>query len=227
MSADTVKICGIKRVTDATAAVEAGASMIGFVFVAKSPRSIAPDDANEVVTEVKQYCYEKGFEAPKFTGLFVDAGEKLLAETAPFLNAFQFHGHEDAERLAEIRDDFGLEIIKAVAVGVVSDFEGLAPVAEASDLLIFDARPPKGSERNGGNGEAYDWSLLKHYCEETPFLIAGGLTVENVAAAIAAGNGHTAFAGVDVSTGVERAPGDKDADLISEFARRARAAMKV
>lgn len=224
MANGLVKICGVKTIDNALAAAKGGADFIGFVFVGKSPRSIAPDSASEIVTEIKQLSYDEGFACPKFCGLFVDAGERLLGEAAPFLTHFQFHGHEDAERLNEIRSEFGLEIIKAVGVAEPSDFDGVDALAEAADLLIFDSRPPKGAALPGGNGEAFDWTILKRYQGETPFLLAGGLTAATVGDAIRAAKGHTAFAGVDVSSGVETRPGEKDDTLIGAFITAARAA---
>lgn len=224
MANSLIKICGVKTVDQALAAARAGADLVGFVFVAKSPRWIAPDAANDIVTEVKQLSYDEGFAFPKFCGLFVDAGEKLLGEAAPFLSHFQFHGHEDAERINEIRGEFGLEVIKAVGIAEASDFAGVDALAGAADLLLFDARAPRGAILPGGNGEAFDWSLLKHYQGETPFLLAGGLTAKTVAQAVKAARGHAAFGGVDVSSGVETAPGEKDAGLIADFVKAAKAA---
>ncbi len=224
MATGLVKICGVKTADQAVAAARAGASFIGFVFVPKSPRAIAADDASEIVTELKQLSYDEGFECPKFCGLYVDAGERLLGEAAPFLTHFQFHGHEDAERIDEIRRAFGVEIIKAVGVGAPSDFTNLGALAEAADILLFDSRPPKGAALPGGNGAAFDWSILSHYREQTPFLLAGGLTPDNVGAAIGAAKSHTAFGGVDVSSGVEVRPGEKDEALIEAFVKAAKAA---
>ncbi len=224
MANGLVKICGVKTVDHALAAAKAGADFIGFVFVGKSPRSIAPDAASEIVTEIKQRSYEEGFALPKFCGLFVDAGERLLGEAAPFLTHFQFHGHEDAERINEIRGEFGLEIIKAVGVASAADLDGVDALAGAADLMIFDSRPPKGAALPGGNGLAFDWAILKRYQSETPFLLAGGLAPGNVTAAIRTAKGHTAFAGVDVSSGVEVKPGEKDGALIGAFIEAARAA---
>ncbi len=223
-AAPLVKICGVKTVGAALAAARSGADFIGFVFVAKSPRAIAPDAASDIVTEIKQVSFDEGFALPKFCGLFIDAGEKALAETAPFLSHFQFHGHEDAERVEEIRGEFGLEVIKAIGVADAADFDGVDALAAAADMLIFDARALKGAALPGGNGAAFDWRLIERYRAETPFLLAGGLGPGNVAAAIAAARGHTAFAGVDVSSGVETRPGVKDAALIDAFIRAARAA---
>ena len=224
MSDSLIKICGVKTVDQALAAARAGADIVGFVFVAKSPRAIAPDAANDIVTEIKQHAFEEAFAVPKFCGLFVDAGEKQLGETAPFLSHFQFHGHEDAERINEIRAEFGLEIIKAIGVAEAADFSAVDALAAAADLILFDARPPKGAAVPGGHGAAFDWSLLQHYRGDTPFLLAGGLTPKSVAGAIKAAKGHTAFGGVDVSSGVEMKLGEKDPSLIEAFIKSARAA---
>ena len=222
MSERLVKICGLRTAGDAIAAARAGADFIGFVFVPKSPRHVDPDLANEIVLETKQACSDEGLGVPRCVGLFVDAGEKLLAEAAPFLTHFQFHGHEDAERINAMRSEFGVEIIKALGVGAAADFEAIDALAAAADLLLFDARPPKGAILPGGNGVAFDWALTKSYRGETPFLLAGGLRPETVGAAIRAAGGHTAFAGVDVSSGVETRPGEKDPALIAEFVRAAK-----
>lgn len=222
MTGRLVKICGLKTAGDAIAAARAGADFIGFVFVAKSPRYVPPDLAHEIILETKGTCAEEGLGVPRFVGLFIDAGEKLLAETAPFLTHFQFHGHEDAERVNAMRAEFGAEIIKAIGVSEASDFDGIDALAAAADLLLFDARPPKGAILPGGNGVAFDWTLTRSYRGETPFLLAGGLNPETVAGAIRAASGHTAFAGVDVSSGVEARPGEKDAGLIATFIRAAK-----
>lgn len=219
-----IKICGVKTVDAALAAAEAGADFIGFVFFNKSPRAISPEAAEEVVIEVKNACYDRGAEPPQFVGLFVDAGEKLLAETAPFLSHFQFHGREDAERVAEIGAEFGIEIIKALPISSAEDFGVAKQFEEAADILLFDARPPSGADRPGGHGAAFDWSLVSHYEGATPFLLAGGLDAGNVAAAIKAASVAPSFAGVDVSSGVETSSGAKDVDKIAAFVAAAREA---
>jgi phosphoribosylanthranilate isomerase len=220
-----IKICGVTDVDSALAAAEAGADLLGFVFFHKSPRAIAPEAAEEIVTEVKRTCYDKGIEPPHFVGLFVDAGEKQLAETAPFLTHFQFHGREDAGRVAEIGAEFAMEMIKALPIAGPEDLAAAAAFEEAADMLLLDARPPAGAERPGGHGAAFDWSVLQHYSGATPFLLAGGLEAGNVAAAIAAARASGAFAGVDVSSGVETRPGVKDAEKIKAFIAAARGAL--
>jgi phosphoribosylanthranilate isomerase len=121
-----------------------------------------------------------------------------------------------------MRAEFGVDIIKAIGVGDASDFDAIGPFADAADILLFDARPPKGAILPGGNGAAFDWALVQRYRGETPFLLAGGLRAETVADAIRALGGHTAFAGVDVSSGVETRPGAKDPQLIEAFIRAAK-----
>jgi phosphoribosylanthranilate isomerase len=222
MAQGLVKICGIKTAEDALTAALAGADLLGLVFVPKSPRAIAPDLASELVTEVKQRCLAEGLEVPRFVGLFVNAGEKLIAEAAPFLSHLQFHGAEDADRIREMRAEFGLEIIKAIGVSEPADFDGLDDLAKAADLLIFDARAPQGSDRTGGHGAAFDWRFLERYRHETPFLLAGGLRPETVEGAIAVAKSMAGFAGVDVSSGVEARLGVKDPGLMKAFIRAAR-----
>lgn len=220
-----IKICGLRETDTAIAAAAGGANMLGFVFYAKSPRAVTPDAAGDIVTEVKQAAYDEGFDPPKFVGLFVDAGEKQLAEAAPFLTHFQFHGDETPERVAEIGAEFGIEIIKALAISGPDDVGRAGEFADCADMLLFDAAPPKGADRPGGHGAAFDWSALGSYASDAPWLLAGGLTPETVEAAIAATKAIPGFFGVDASSGVERAPGQKDPDKIARFIKTARASM--
>ncbi|MBB5517506.1 phosphoribosylanthranilate isomerase [Amphiplicatus metriothermophilus] len=219
-----IKICGIRDAETAVAAAAAGASHLGFVFFPKSPRFIDAAAAEDIVTEVKRAAFDQGFDAPGFVGLFVDAGERALAEAAPFLTHFQFHGRESPERCAAMGRQFGLGVIKAVPVGAAEDAAGAAAFADAADMILFDARPPRSADRPGGHGAAFDWALLRAYEGETPFALAGGLAPDTVAAAVAAVKGLAGFEGVDVSSGVESAPGVKDARLIAAFVAAAKAA---
>lgn len=218
-----VKICGVTRLEDADAAARAGADMIGFVFATKSPRYVTPDAAGEIAVETRRLAEDRGQACPQFCGVFVDAGEQLLAETAPFLTHFQFHGREGPARIEAMRRDFGCDIIKAVGVRSAEDLAALGELAAAADMLLFDSKSG-GVGREGGQGLAFDWALLAAYREATPFLLAGGLAPANVAAAIDAARASNAFAGVDVSSGVEFGPGVKQAELIDAFIAKARAA---
>lgn len=217
MSAPLVKICGVRDADTAIAAARAGADFLGFVFFRKSPRFVTPERAEEIILDLKQASFDEGFAMPRIVGLFVDAGEKELAEAAPLLSHFQFHGHESAERCRELGAEFGVEVIKAIPVTGADDAAAASAFEEAADIILFDAKPPPGAARPGGHGVSFDWSALDAYKGETPFLIAGGLTPENVAKAISDKTAHGAFLGVDVSSGVETSPGAKDVDLINAF----------
>lgn len=217
MSGHLVKICGLKDAGSAIAAARAGADFLGFVFFRKSPRFVAPEVAEEIILDLKQASFDEGFGVPRLVGLFVDAGEKELSEAAPLLTHFQFHGHESPDRCRELREEFGVEVIKAIPVAAAKDIAIAADYQSAADLLLFDGKPPPGAGRPGGNAALFDWAVLEDYAGETPYLLAGGLTPENVASSIKAQKGRASFLGVDVSSGVETAPGKKDEGLIKSF----------
>lgn len=224
MTAPAVKICGVKSADAAVAAARAGADFIGFVFFRKSPRFLSAEDAEEIIMSLKQSSFEEGFAMPGLVGLFVDPGEKELAEVAPFLTHFQFHGHEGPERCHELGVEFAVDVIKAIPIAKEGDAKLADDFAEAVDLILFDAKPPPGAGRPGGHGVPFDWSLIGSYQAETPFLVAGGLTPDNVADAVAANRAAPQFLGVDVSSGVESRPGEKDPALIEKFLRTAKTA---
>lgn len=217
MSPHSVKICGITEAQTALAAARAGADYLGFVFFRKSPRFIATEAVEELVMELKQASFDEGFELPKLVGLFVDPGEKELAEAAPLLTHFQFHGHESPERCKELGVAFAVDVIKAIPVTGADDIAAAGAYDGPADILLFDAKPPPGATRPGGHGAPFDWAILDGYKGETPFLVAGGLNPDNVADAIAAQKKAAAFLGVDVSSGVESAPGVKDTALVEAF----------
>ena len=217
MSGPNVKICGVKNAETAITAARAGADFLGFVFFRKSPRFVTPEAAEEIILDLKQASFDEGFAMPRIVGLFVDAGEKELSEAAPLLTHFQFHGHESAERCRELGEEFGIEVIKAIPVTEAADIEAAKEFEGAADILLFDAKPPPGAGRPGGNGISFDWTLLSAYEGETPYLVAGGLTPDNVAEAVKGQAGRETFLGVDVSSGVETAPGKKDETLVKSF----------
>ncbi|MEM9495795.1 MAG: phosphoribosylanthranilate isomerase [Pseudomonadota bacterium] len=221
MSAIDVKICGLRDLETATCAARAGARYLGFVFFRKSPRYVTAEAAAEIVLELKQASFEDGFALPEMVGLFVDAGEKEIAEAASFLTHLQFHGNESPERCVELGAEFGVDVIKALAVSDAGSFSAAEDYQEAADLLLFDAKPGVGATRPGGHGVAFDWSLLKHYEGALPFLLAGGLTPDNVTDALGAAKALPGFQGVDVSSGVEAAPGKKDPAKIDAFVKAA------
>ena len=220
MSETAVKICGVANMDTAITAARAGADYLGFVFFRKSPRFISPEAAEEIVMELKQASFEEGFELPKLVGLFVDAGEKELSEAAPFLTHFQFHGHETPARAEELGLEFAVDVIKAIPVSAAADLALASEYSDAVDILLFDAKPPPGASRPGGHGAPFDWSILTAYDGNTPFMVAGGLSPDNVKEAVAAQKNAAAFLGVDVSSGVEHAPGIKDDALVEAFVNK-------
>ena len=207
-----VKICGLTRAADVAAAVGAGASYLGFVFFAKSPRNVTIDTARALALEVPPGVVK--------VGLSVDADDATLAaitEAVP-LDMLQLHGAETPARVAEVRARFGLPVMKAVGVASPADLPRLIDYGTVADQLLIDAKPPAGADLPGGNGVAFDWRLIANRRLLRPWMLAGGLTPANVAEAIRL----TGARQVDVSSGVESAPGLKDATRIADFIAAAR-----
>jgi phosphoribosylanthranilate isomerase len=208
-----VKICGIKDAAALEAARQGGADMVGFVFFPPSPRAVTANQAGELARS-----YPNG---PKRVGLFVDPDDAMLAAilTEVPLDILQLHGEETPARAGEIRARFGKPVMKALGIGSKADLVRLADYADQVDYFLLDARPPVGSALPGGNAQAFDWALMRGEEPPHPWLLAGGLTPANVAAAIAASGAP----GVDVSSGVERARGVKDPAAIAAFIAAAKA----
>lgn len=209
-----VKICGLSDPEHLRVAAEAGARYMGFVFFAKSPRHLTIERAAELAVSVPVGVAK--------VALVVNASDAELEAitTAVPLDMLQLHGKESPERVAEIKARFGLPVMKAVGVAEAADLAQIDLYSEVADQLLIDAKPPQGAELPGGNGLAFDWRLLagRKYWRK-PWMLAGGLTPENVGEAIRL----TGARQVDVSSGVESAPGVKDAGLIREFLAAARA----
>lgn len=206
-----VKICGLREPAHVTAAVEAGARYLGFVFYAKSPRAVQPVQVAALGRDVPPGVAR--------VGLFVDPDDAFLDEVldvAP-LDMIQLHGAETPQRVGQIRSRFGLPVMKALGIAEPADLGAIWTHGTVADMLLIDARPPRDAALPGGNGLAFDWRLLVGRRWPRPWLLAGGLTPDNVTDAIAL----TAAPGVDVSSGVETAPGVKDAGLIRDFVARA------
>jgi phosphoribosylanthranilate isomerase len=207
-----VKICGITSAEAADAAIAAGAAFGGLVFHPRSPRFVMPDAAQALAARMRGRL--------KLVALIADmddAGIEAVVKAArPDL--LQLHGSESAARVADIRARFGLPMIKALPIAEAADL-AVAPTYEAvADMLMFDAKPPAGAERGGGHGAAFDWKILSGRIFPKPWFLAGGLTPDNVARAIALSGARL----VDVSSGVESAPGVKSATRIAQFAAAAR-----
>lgn len=207
MQAPVVKICGLTTVSGADAAVNAGADFIGLVFFAKSPRHVAHDLASTVAAAVRGKS--------KIVALTVDASDDTLDPITEAVrpDLLQLHGHESAARVAEIKARYRLPVIKALPVAAAADVRVADDYLGVADIILFDAKPAAGAEVPGGNGLSFDWRLLDAIGGRYPFMLSGGLTPDNVAAAIALTGAH----GVDVSSGVESAPGVKDEALIRRF----------
>jgi phosphoribosylanthranilate isomerase len=211
-----VKICGIKTPEALQAALAARADFVGFVFYPPSPRSLAP----EVAAELAELARGRA----TIVALIVDADDatidRIVSTVEP--DMIQLHGSETTERVAEIARRWGRPVIKAIKVESAGDAERALDYVGAAKLILFDAKAPKdlAGALPGGNGLAFDWRLIAAVKDRVPFLLSGGLTPDNVAAAIAA----TGATMVDVSSGVETAPGKKSPDLIRQFVAAARAA---
>lgn len=208
-----VKICGLTRAGDVAAAAEAGAAMLGFVFFPPSPRSLDPEAARTLL--------EAAPEGPLRVALTVDADDAAIDRIAALpVDMFQLHGAETPARVAAVRARTGRPVMKAVGVRTSRDLAAVDAFAPVADRLLIDAKPPEGATRPGGNAVAFDWGLLSGRAMPLPWLLAGGLAPGNAGEAVR----RTGAPGLDVSSGVETAPGIKDAALIRAFIDAARAA---
>jgi phosphoribosylanthranilate isomerase len=210
-----VKICGLNSLAALDAALQAGADLVGFVRYPRSPRHLTLDEGRELSARAKGKAVR--------VALTVDADDEELANILEALDPdlLQLHGEETPERVAEVRSRFGRAVMKAVGIAEKADLGRLAAYAEIADRILLDAKPPKTAEAlPGGNGLAFDWRLVAGLDPKLSFMLSGGLAPENVAAAI----GLTGARALDVSSGVERAPGEKDPERIEAFVRAARAA---
>jgi phosphoribosylanthranilate isomerase len=203
----TVKICGLRTPETLHAAIEAGADWVGFVFFPKSPRHVALDEAKALAPLVAGRA--------KKVALLVDPSDGLMADVIAALQPdfLQLHGHETPERVSEIRQRFGVPLIKAVGIADQDDLTRAGAYESLVDWMLYDAKPPKQAVLPGGNGVSFDWTLLKEAGKQHHFMLSGGLDAGNVANALAI----TGAAGVDVSSGVESAPGIKDPERIKAF----------
>ena len=210
----TVKICGLAAPEALDAALDAGADMVGFVFFPPSPRHVTFAAARTMAARVRGRA-EK-------VALTVDADDALLEGIVEALHpdVLQLHGHEPPARVASLKKRFGLPVMKAIAVAAAEDLASVETYAAVADRLLFDARAPREATRPGGLGNVFDWRLLQNIRPGVPFMLSGGLDVGNVADALRI----TRAPGVDVSSGVERVPGEKDPEKIRAFVRAARAA---
>ena len=204
-----VKICGLKTDEALEAALEGGADYVGLVFFGKSPRNTTLEEARARANHARGRA--------AIVALSVDADDATLdgivAAASP--DVLQLHGHESPERVAAIKKRYGLTVWKALPVETAADAERAFDYAGIADLIVFDGKPPKGATLPGGNGRVFDWAMLDGIKGRVPFMLSGGLTCENVGEAVRVTGAHA----VDVSSGVETAPGVKNPELIRRFLR--------
>ncbi|MBI1238230.1 MAG: phosphoribosylanthranilate isomerase [Alphaproteobacteria bacterium] len=209
-----IKICGVTTLEVAEAAAEAGASHIGFASFPKSPRHLTNEAAHRLASAV-----------PKSLArvlLMVEPDDDALAAAVEAVDPaiIQLHGRETPQRVSAIKGKFGRPVMKVLSVAARADLAAVAAYTPISDYLLFDAKPQAGDDRPGGLGRVFDWSLLKGIDRMRPVIVSGGLDAGNVAKAVR----ESGADGVDVSSGVETAPGRKDPRLVAEFIKAARAA---
>lgn len=208
-----VKICGINAEAAAEAALRAGADFGGLVFFAKSPRHLSLEQAAPLAARLRGRL--------KLVALVVDENDDALAAIANRIKPdfFQLHGRETPKRVAEIVARFSIPAIKALPLAEPTDLKQAAAYEQMVEMFLFDATPAPDADRPGGHGAAFDWRMLKDKAVRRPWFLAGGLTPENVARAIEASGAER----VDVSSGVESAPGIKNNARIAEFIAAAKA----
>ena len=208
------KICGLNTPDAVEASLAGGAAYLGFVFFPGSPRAVTPEAAAALAAPARGRA--------RIVALLVDPTADALAAVAETLapDMIQLHGRETPERVAAVRATHGLPVIKALGVRQGADLDAAPAYEGVADHLMLDARPPEGAGRPGGHGAAFDWSLLAKWRPSAPWFLAGGLTPDTVAEAVRV----TGAPMVDVSSGVERSPGVKDAALIAAFLQAARSA---
>lgn len=208
-----VKICGVRTHDILEAAIEAGADIVGFTHFTRSPRHVDLETLPDLISAARGRV--------ETSVLLVNPDNSCVMEIAALSpDWIQLHGPETPHRVQAIRDEAGIAILKALPIGSAEDVAAVAAFADVADRILLDAKPPKGADRPGGLGVQFDWTLLKALDPGLAFMLSGGLTPETVGAAVR----QVKPAGVDVSSGVETAPGEKDAALIRAFIEAARAA---
>ena len=207
-----IKICGLRTPEALDVALAAGADMVGFVFFPPSPRHVGYEAARALGGRVEGKA--------KKVALTVDASDEQIAAIIEALkpDLLQLHGQETPERVVVVRTRFGLPVMKALSIAERADLSPIRLYDKVADRLLFDARAPREATRPGGLGKSFDWRLLENLKIAVPYMLSGGLDADNVAEALRI----TRAPGVDVSSGVERAPGEKDPDRIRAFIRAAR-----
>lgn len=202
-----IKICGLKTLEAVDRAIERGATHIGFIFFEKSPRHIEPVEAGALADRARGKV--------KIVAVTVDADNETLEDIIAFVqpDILQLHGHESPERVLNLKAVFGLPVIKALSIRTAEDLRKLEAYDGLADRFLLDAKAPPGSELPGGNGVSFDWNLLAVLDGGVDYMLSGGLNKDNVGLALSS----TTASGVDISSGVESAPGVKDLQMMDTF----------
>ncbi|CDZ52024.1 phosphoribosylanthranilate isomerase [Neorhizobium galegae] len=202
-----IKICGLKTPEAVDRAVARGASHIGFIFFAKSPRNVEPDLAGDLADRVRGRV--------KIVAVTVNADDEELDDIVSMVrpDILQLHGNESPERVLQVKALFGLPVMKVFSVKEAGDLDRIDPYIGIADRFLFDAKAPAGSELPGGNGISFDWSLMASLDEGVDYMLSGGLNKDNAVIALKS----TRASGIDLSSGVESAPGIKDLGMIDAF----------
>ncbi len=211
-----IKICGLTTDETLAAALDQGASHVGFIFFAKSPRHIEPARA----ATLRQAAIGRA----KAVAVTVDADDAMLDAIVEAMqpDILQLHGAETPQRVAAVKQRYGLPVMKAFSISEAADLAKIEPFTGIADRFLFDAKPPKGSQLPGGNGVSFDWRLLAALDRSVDYMLSGGLNAANIGDALRLSNPP----GIDISSGVERAPGIKDTALIADFFKAVRSAQE-
>ncbi|GHD17122.1 phosphoribosylanthranilate isomerase [Tianweitania populi] len=211
-----IKICGLSTPETVNAALDGGASHIGFIFFTKSPRNVSAETAGAL----RQAARGRAQAVVVTVNADDDALDDIVSAVEP--DVLQLHGSETPERVSAVKARYGLPVMKALSISTADDLVRAQSFAGIADRLLFDAKPPKGAELPGGNGITFDWSLLATLDGSLPYMLSGGLNASNVGDALA----RVHPSGLDISSGVESAPGIKDVALIKAFFAAIRSAQQ-
>ena len=207
MIPETIKICGLSTPEAVETVIAGGATHMGLIFFEKSPRHVSLEKAAELSKLAKDRVQR--------VAVSVDATAEYLDSIVEHMqpDMLQLHGSETPERMTELKARYGLPLMKAFAIHEVADLEKIKPYVGIADQFLFDAKPPKGSDLPGGNGVAFDWQIMDQLPENVPYMLSGGLNIGNIAQALE----QSGAVAIDVSSGVESSPGQKDIAMIKAF----------
>ena len=211
-----IKICGLTTDETLLAALDEGANHIGFIFFSKSPRHIEPAAAGML----RKHALGRAKAVAVTVNADDDALDAIVTQMAP--DIMQLHGSETPERVRAVKQHYGLPVMKAFSISEATDLAQVGQFSDVADRLLFDAKPPKDSQLPGGNGVSFDWRILAALDRNVDYMLSGGLNAANIGDALRLSNPP----GIDISSGVERAPGIKDAALIAEFFKAVRSAQE-